>query len=237
MHGSGLTSQELDPLRYDGQSDHPDEVAGILHSMMPSGVRVLDVGCGTGSVSLIANRGRGNEIICTEPDETRAKVARSRGLTVFNGFLDDLSDQIGLFDVVMSSDVLEHVASSEAFLSSLKRSLRPDGILLISVPNVAHWTVRLMLLFGRFDYEETGIMDATHLRWFTAASLKKLFEHNGLEIIDMRQTAGTSINAYRRGIWKKIPKKMREALIRKLMRIAPLIFGVQHVVRARVVKI
>lgn len=167
-HGAGLTGTGLDPLRYDGQSDHPAEVAGMIHTLMPAGVRVLDVGCGTGSVTLIANRGRGNTVRAIEPDPDRAATARARGIDVHNGVLDDayLADR-GRFDVVMSSDVLEHLAAPADLLRRFVAAARPGGLVILSVPNVAHWTVRWNLLFGRFDYEPVGIMDATHLRWFT----------------------------------------------------------------------
>ena len=102
---AGLTGQ-VDPLRYDGHSAHPLEVAGMLHGLMPAHARVLDVGCGTGSVTVIANRGRDIRVVAIEPDAKRAEVARSRGLAVHVGYLDEafLSGH-GLFDVAMASDV------------------------------------------------------------------------------------------------------------------------------------
>jgi hypothetical protein len=79
---AGFLDHAPNPLRYDGQPNDPDEVVGVLSSLMPQGARVLDVGCGTGSVSiqLIANRGL--SLIGVEPDEERAQRARDRGVTV-----------------------------------------------------------------------------------------------------------------------------------------------------------
>jgi methionine biosynthesis protein MetW len=150
-HAAGLTGAPLDAFRYDGNLDHPQEVAGMLHTLMPSRVRVLDVGCGTGSVAVIANRERDNTVIGIEPDNQRADVARSRGLAVYTGFLDDAFLAANeSFDVVMASDVLEHTASPAELLKLMARAIKPDGIVLVSVPNVAHWSVRLNLLMGRF---------------------------------------------------------------------------------------
>jgi hypothetical protein len=84
------------------------------------------------------------------------------------------------------------------------RAIKPNGIVLISVPNVTHWSIRLNLLMGRFDYEPIGIMDATHLRWFTAKTIRSLVEFNDLHIIEMRQTAGMSLPIYSRGLLKRI---------------------------------
>jgi 2-polyprenyl-3-methyl-5-hydroxy-6-metoxy-1,4-benzoquinol methylase len=105
-HAQGFATG-LDPLRYEWCSEDPLEVPAILHSMIPSGARVLDVGCGTGSLTLIANRTRGNTVHGIEPDPRRAAVARSRGLIVHTGYLDEafLSDN-DPFDVVVAADVL-----------------------------------------------------------------------------------------------------------------------------------
>lgn len=232
-HGSGLTRSPLDALRYDGQTDDPCEVPGIMRAMMPSNVRVLDVGCGTGAVTLIANTGHANTVTGIEPNAQRAALARSRGLDVRVGLLDDAFCQDGdMFDVVMSSDVMEHTANPGEFLQLMRRVVKPDGLLLISVPNVAHWTVRLKLLLGRFDYEPTGIMDATHLRWFTARSLAHLLEQNDLRILEMRQTAGVSLATYYRGVFRWIPYRIKLKAVRVLTALFPRLFGVQHVVKA-----
>jgi predicted TPR repeat methyltransferase len=214
-HGAGLTRAELDPLRYDGQSDHPAEVAGMIHALMPSGVRGLDVGCGTGSVTLIA--------------------ATARGIDVHIGVLDDayLAGR-DKFDVVMSSDVLEHLPAPAELLRLFVAAARPGGLVILSVPNVAHWSVRWNLLWGRFDYEPVGIMDATHLRWFTESSLRALVESVGLEIVEMRQTAGSDAPPYGRGLWGLIDGRVRTPLVRALTRMLPRLFEVQHVVKARV---
>lgn len=233
-HASGLTRETVDALRYDGQSDDPLEVAGKLHTMMPHGVRVLDVGCGTGSVTLITNRDRGNDVVAIEPDPERARIARSRGLTVHNGILDDaFMANHERFDVVMASDVLEHTPAPVEFLGGMIRAAKPGGLILLSVPNVAHWSVRLNLLMGRFNYEAVGIMDATHLRWFTEKSLKALLDHNRLTILDMSQTVGFTLPIYVHGPARRIPGTLRNSLIKAGTRTFPLLFGCQHVVKAR----
>jgi len=79
------------------------------------------------------------------------------------------------FDGVVFKDVLEHVADPAALLRDARSLLRPGGRVIASIPNVAHWTVRLRLLFGHFDYTPTGLLDATHLRFFMEASVRALF--------------------------------------------------------------
>jgi methionine biosynthesis protein MetW len=235
-HGAGLVDAPLDALRYDNQTDDIHEAPGMLHALMPSGVRVLDVGCGTGSVTLIANRMKNNDVLGLEPDVQRAARSRSRGIDTVCGELDDtFSVRHGLFDVVVFADVLEHLPSPAEALTRAIPVLKPGGIVLISVPNVAHWTVRLRLLMGRFDYTDTGILDATHLRWFTAKTIRSLCTDVGLDVRSMQQAAGTWLAEYRQMFpWRIIPGRLRRPLIRLLARQFPLLFGCQHVLLAQV---
>ncbi len=231
----GLVASPVNALRYDGQSDDPHEVAGIFRTLMPSGKRVLDVGCGTGSVTLIANRDKGNAVTAVEPDAARCALARSRGLDVHNGVLShDFIREHGPFDVVMSSDVIEHMVDPAQAIELFAAAVKPGGLIILSVPNVAHWSVRGNLLRGRFDYVESGIMDATHLRWFTRDSLVSMMNRLGLDVVAVQATAGFDIATYRHRLLRWMPRRVKRGVIRSGLRLWPTLFGVQHVVAARV---
>lgn len=231
-HAAGMTTASINPLRYDGHTDDPTEIAGLLRSLMPSGVSVLDVGCGTGSVATIANRGKSNSVSCIEPDTIRAAIARSRGLNVYAGYLDaEYVRANNNYDVVMASDVLEHVASPLSLLKLMVDAARPGGTIIISVPNVAHWSVRVKLLFGNFDLEPEGIMDATHLRWFTEKTARQLIKNSGASLSSVHQTAGLSLGVYHGRYLCQLPGK--EFVVRSLSKAFPRLFGVQHVLVAR----
>ncbi|MBW0003934.1 MAG: class I SAM-dependent methyltransferase [Hyphomicrobiales bacterium] len=233
-HGAGLVEHSLDPLRYDHHSDDPYEVAGMLRSLMPEHARVLDVGCGTGSVTLVANKDKGNRVFAIEPDADRSGIARSRGVEVFQGFLDrEFISQRGPFDVVMFADVLEHLAAPDEMLQLAMTALEKDGLVLASVPNVAHWSVRLKLLFGRFNYAETGICDATHLRWFTQRTIRDLFNNTGFEITSRGYTCGFSLPVYRSRFFKLIPRPILRKVLRSMTLFFPRLFACQFVVQAR----
>jgi 2-polyprenyl-3-methyl-5-hydroxy-6-metoxy-1,4-benzoquinol methylase len=91
----------------------------------------------------------------------RSAIARDRGIEVLCGFLDEgFTARNGPFDVIVFSDALEHLPSPDDMLKLAIRGLKPGGIILASVPNVAHWSMRLDLLFGRFNYAESGLCDA-----------------------------------------------------------------------------
>jgi 2-polyprenyl-3-methyl-5-hydroxy-6-metoxy-1,4-benzoquinol methylase len=233
LHGIGFVDAPLGPLRYDGHTDDPYEVAGVLRELMPQRARVLDVGCGTGSVTIIANRDKANRVVAIEPDKSRAELAASRGIDVSCGFLtEEYVAANGPFDVVMLSDVLEHVPSPDDILKLAVSGLRPGGVLLFSVPNVAHWSMRLNLLIGRFNYTETGLCDATHLRWFTKRTTQALILKQALEIVAFRYTAGVTLPVYFSACFRIIPRQFLQTLVRNLTRIFPKLFACQFVVKA-----
>jgi methionine biosynthesis protein MetW len=231
---AGLVNGAPDPLRYDGHTDAPQEVAGMLADLVPMGSRVLDVGCGTGSVSRIIADTRNAKIIGIEPDSYRAAAARARGLEVYQElFTPAIVQRLEPFDVILFADVLEHVADPGNFLQFARPALLPGGRVIASVPNVAHWFVRFDLLRGRFDYQSAGIRDATHLRWFTAQTVRMLFESSGLRVISLQHTAGVTLPDYEnRRPWRWIPRHRRDPLIRALARQLPLLFGCQHIIHA-----
>jgi methionine biosynthesis protein MetW len=221
---AGLLAGTVDPLRYNSTIADPHEVPGIMHSLMPAGVRVLDIGCGTGSVTAVVNGGKGNRVVGVEPDADRAESCRKNGLEVHCQFADEqfFADQ-AKFDVITMADVLEHTVNPASLLQLARKGLVDNGIIIASVPNVAHWIVRLRLLLGQFDYKESGIMDATHLRWFTQRSFVALFERCGLEVVELKAAAGT---------WM-YPKMVPAALIVALNRLLPTVMGSQFVILAK----
>jgi len=234
-NSAGFLLSAVDPLRYDGQPNDPDEVVGVVSSEIPLGARVLDVGCGTGSVSIQIVANRRASLVGLEPDEMRARRARERGLTVWTSVLTaDVIAQLGQFDVVLLADVLEHLPDPFSVLQLAKAALTPEGRIVASVPNVAHWSVRTELAKGRFSYRDCGIMDATHLRWFTEATLRLLFQTAGLTIESLNVTAGFDLQCYSERLpWRRMSRQSRNAVIRRALIAWPRLFGCQFVVRAR----
>lgn len=148
----------------------------------PTGTRVLDVGAATGTIGRVY-KGRGLLIDGLEPQESWAEAARPYYRQMWCGGLDDAPDTfLRNHDVVICADVLEHMARPDLALGRLV-ALQPVGCrFFISVPNIAHLWVRLSLLFGRFDYTERGILDRTHLRFFTRRTILDLVTAVGLTV-------------------------------------------------------
>ena len=224
---------EVNPLRYDGQPNEPNEVVGVLCEMVPEGARVLDVGCGTGSVSLHLVSSRSVRLVGVEPDAARGGRARERGLDVRSTVLTpQLISELGPVDIVLFADVLEHLADPASMLELAKTALGPGGRIVASVPNVAHWSVRTDLLRGRFNYHEFGIMDATHLRWFTEATIRSLFASARIPVERLRVTAGVDLPCYYGSPWKLMGRSARAGFLARAIKVRPRLFGCQLVVRS-----
>ncbi len=237
-NASGFLVEPPNPLRYIPPAIvyDPSEGLGAIREIVPWGSRVLDVGCGTGWTAKELTDKKGCEVIGVEPNESRAEAARSHGIQVHVGYLEDLRiEEVDLFDIILFGDVLEHLSDPHSILCVAKRYLRPGGSVVISVPNVAHWMVRLDLLRGKFNYQEGGIMDATHLRWFTEKTLRLLLEKAGYRVDEWRVSSGNWMPEY---AWKRPFRWMREShrrsLVKTLSRWFPRLFGSQHIMRASI---
>jgi 2-polyprenyl-3-methyl-5-hydroxy-6-metoxy-1,4-benzoquinol methylase len=156
-----------------------------VRGQLPRGGAVLDVGCASGGLlaALDAEAGHREGI---ELDPVAAAAARAHADAVHVGPVDEVDVAEAAFDVVVLGDVLEHLPDPHVALERAQRWLRPDGRLVISLPNVAHWTVRLGLLLGRWEYRDRGILDDTHLRFFTRSSIEDLFAGSGFVIDEVR---------------------------------------------------
>jgi SAM-dependent methyltransferase len=143
--------------------------------------RVLELGCSGGHVTEHLTAA-GNEVVGVEfdPDDAARARAFAERVHVLDLDVDRVSSvETGPFDVAVMGDVLEHVRRPDQVLSDVVPLLADDGRLVVSVPNVAHIDIRLHLLEGRWEYQPDGLLDETHLRWFTRASLRALLAEAG----------------------------------------------------------
>jgi 2-polyprenyl-3-methyl-5-hydroxy-6-metoxy-1,4-benzoquinol methylase len=146
------------------------------------GRRILDVGAADAIVSRRLTE-RGWRVTGIEGDPALAQAGAPHCERMITANLNrEIPEVQGPFDAILYGDVLEHLIDPLRVLVELDRSLAPDGFVIISVPNIAHLYIRLLLLLGRFDYIDRGILDNTHLRFFTARSLRALLADAGLVI-------------------------------------------------------
>jgi methionine biosynthesis protein MetW len=161
-------------------------IAAHAMRLLPPGGRVLDIGCASGGL-LALLRARAGHLAGLELSARAARAAAQVGDHVVQGALEDpsLPFHAGFFDLVVLADVLEHLADPAAGLARATGWCRPGGAVLVSVPNVAHWQARLELACGRWPQRDSGTFDASHLRWFTRASLGALLRDAGLQDVEL----------------------------------------------------
>ncbi len=149
---------------------------------------ILELGCGDGSTGALAlSSGRAARYVGVELDPTAAQIARARLTDVLEGDVAslDLGAHLGQHDALIASEVFEHLVDPWAVLARLVACLKPGALVLASSPNVAHWRVISRLLNGEFTHTETGVMDRSHLRWFTPASYAALMKSAGLNVLSV----------------------------------------------------
>lgn len=159
--------------------------------------RILDLGCSDGRLGELL-RMEGHTVIGVDSEKLDGVGHR------LDGFVEaDLNKGLpaevgGDFDVVVGADVFEHLVDPGALLSQLRGVLTPRGIVMASVPNIAHWYPRLRVLLGRFDYERRGIFDAGHLRFFTRSSFERMAKGSGMRV-RRRSSVGLPVEVAGRG--------------------------------------
>jgi 2-polyprenyl-3-methyl-5-hydroxy-6-metoxy-1,4-benzoquinol methylase len=147
-----------------------------------NGRRALDVGAADGYLAerLIEH---GFEVVCLEGNPALAAAASAKSLTVVHADLDEPLPQLpGEFDLIICGDVLEHLKDPARVLRGLRSLLKPEGKMIISVPNIAHAWIRFQVLLGRFEYTDRGILDRTHLHFYTRSSFRRFLQQEGMEV-------------------------------------------------------
>lgn len=148
---------------------------------------VLDVGCSNGvNLAWLKSQFKVEKTVGIEMDERFVSEARAVADVVVSEDLDVLADELvdlGIeFDLIICADVLEHLKNPSAVLNNILRTAKPGAQLLISLPNVSHWTVIKNLILGVWPQRDRGIFDRTHLRWFTLKTIYDLARSNDFEI-------------------------------------------------------
>jgi len=177
MHDPGKT------LTYQSKIRDPYSSHSVILSQAGDGRgrKLLDVGAAQGVLAQQFTQ-RGFEVTCIEGSAELAALGKSHCHEMIVADLDKpLPALNGVFDIIVYGDILEHLRNPLEVFKGFNRYLRPEGKVIVSVPNFAHLWVRLNLLFGRFDYADRGILDRTHLRFFTLRSFRNFLQEAGLE--------------------------------------------------------
>lgn len=213
--------------------DHPRVLYSAFNTavfdMVPAGAeRVLDVGCGTGSMGRALKDRQGCEVVGVTYNPQEADLAAQ---TLDHVVVADLNEfdpmSLGRFDAVICSHVLEHLYWPGRLLSRLVPNLKDGGELLVALPNVLFWRQRLVFLRGHFRYnDEGGLMDSTHYRFFDWRTAQELLTSSGYSILEGVSTGYLP--------WSWMLPPLRHRLDSWATRRWPGLFGSQFLFRGKV---
>jgi 2-polyprenyl-3-methyl-5-hydroxy-6-metoxy-1,4-benzoquinol methylase len=178
-------------VRYTQFDPEPDSSHNLVVGLVPRAGKVLELGCATGYMSDVLTSRLGCSVVGIEICAEAADRARAHCEQVIVGDAETLAYEQVLggrrFDAVICADVLEHLRDPGRLLRRLRPVLADGGCVIASIPNIAHGGVRLALLTGEFRYRATGLLDETHLRFFTRESISDLFEAAGYVVTHWRR--------------------------------------------------
>lgn len=215
-------------MKYTQFNTRPYEAHMLVYDLVAPNSNVLDLGCATG---YFARELAKKNCRVYGVDYDKQALALAKAFCYQTKILDfetmqksDLPKKT--FDSILLIDVLEHVKNAENLLLTVHHFIKPDGTLIISTPNVSHISIRLKLLGGNFDRTETGIMDRTHVQFFTKATLTELLKRTAwnLESLTVSSDFGQIPVAGR--LLRHVPKSVQHTITSQL----PTLLGVQTIV-------
>lgn len=187
-----------------------------LLKLVQPGSRVLEIGCATGYLTRYMREALDCKVTCIEIDADAAQCAKPFSEEIIVGDIESLNLSEALrdrrFEIILMADVIEHLKNPSIILNDIRPFLKDTGYILLSIPNVAHGSVSLALLNGKWEYRDLGLLDETHLRFFTKESILDLMRESHFltgrldrTIIDPRDTE-IKID------WEKYPEEVAEHL-------------------------
>lgn len=164
-----------------------------------TGNKILEIGCGEGFTGAeLKSTGKAKEVIGIEIFEPAAVKAKEKldGVIVGDIQMMTLPYPEWYFDYIIFGDVLEHLSDPWSTLKRLRRHLSSSGFAVASIPNIAYWEIlKDLIIFDKWAYIDAGILDRTHLRFFTRRSIIDLFQESGFDIVKLiHHTPPRSIN-------------------------------------------
>ncbi len=198
---------------------------------LPDQSKVLDVGAASGTLARMCAT-KPLRLFGVEPNADWAQIASPLYERIWVGSIEEIDQEcLEGYDAVVLGDILEHLPAPEHVLQKLVEHQSPGCLFIISVPNVANLWIRLNLLFGRFDYTDRGILDRTHLHFFTRKSLAAMVEDAGLRTLSIRATP-IPLELVS-NFFSSLPGRALHGLLARCTAWMPTVLGYQFIVEAR----
>jgi 2-polyprenyl-3-methyl-5-hydroxy-6-metoxy-1,4-benzoquinol methylase len=194
-----------------------EEALSKIVAKVPHRAVVLDIGCGAGMMGRYL--GENNECIVDgvdiDPDAVAIARPKYRTVGVFDLEKDSLLStfKAEAYDCIVMADVIEHLVHPEQLFEDVKKLLKPDGILLFSIPNITHLSAGLELVLGKFAYQNSGLLDATHVRFYSRSGFIEKLESCGIYVEDVDTVKRDVDKAEFQG-YKSFPKEWIRDIVR-----------------------
>lgn len=204
--------------------------AAVLGRVPESARTILDVGCGAGdNARILARTGRIVDGVTLSSAERDEALQHCRNVVIHDLEGGLPAELAGPYDCVICSHVLEHICWPEKLLGDIRNRLVPGGLLIVALPNVLFYKNRWKIFAGRFEYEDSGLMDNTHFRWYTFQSAQSLLTRNGFEVASAEADGSFPI-PFRR---KLFPMALTRSVDAWASASFPGLFGYQMIFSAR----
>jgi len=224
-----MRQQEIFNQKVDLYKDNLNE---LVVEQVGFGKKILDIGCSGGRLGQYLKKHKKATVFGIDIASKAIKRAKKNldKACLLNIETDTLPFAERSFDIIICADVLEHLYQPLLVLRKLKSYLKDSGVFIFSIPNVANIEVRWNLLWGRFDYQQIGIIDESHLRFFTKKTAIKLVSDAGLKVVKMDYSPGFSFFFLQGRIMKL---KLLRKLQYRLAKLAPKLFCAQFIIVAK----
>ncbi len=171
--------------KYNNFNPDPFSMHSKIIACIENNKKVLDVGCADGNLAEVM-RSNKCEVVGVEIDLESAHNARRFCEDIIVGDVESIelsTKYYNYFDYILFADVLEHLKEPLAVLKKFKKYLKDEGYIVVSLPNISNWRLRIKFLFGKFEYQDTGLLDNGHIRFFNEKIAINFLNSAGFEII------------------------------------------------------
>ena len=182
-------------IKYQNPRFNPDELSvhnidKMAVSAVDNNSEVLDIGCATGFMGKYLQQVKHCNVFGVDLRSAEIEIAKQNLNFAMVGNIEDTRIVTSIlsnhenkkFDCVLATSLIEHVSDPDKVIMNMKRLLKPNGKIILSTPNISHWAVIVSLLKGDFTYTDYGILDRTHLHFFTIKTFRELFVNNNVQI-------------------------------------------------------